>query len=90
MSLSDDEPDPSFANWLYVSLMLVNPDFIDDIFGTTACWLSAYLGGSLQLLIWESSPRAVFVYSKETGRAIRADRSGWVPCSCPTLVSGQC
>jgi hypothetical protein len=93
MSLSE-EPDSSFANWLYLPLMSVDPDFIFDTFGTNAQWISDDLGSvspdDLRILVWEGSTRAVFIYSVETGKAIRTDRSGWLPCSIPCMASGEC
>jgi hypothetical protein len=93
MSLSE-EPDTSFANWLYSPLMSVDQDFIYDTFGTNSQWLSNYLGSgsldSMRVLVWESAPRAVFVFSEQTGKAIRTSRCGWLPCSIPCLASGEC
>ena len=97
MSLSEamfDEyelDDGCYTNWLVAPMIALDPDDIENAFDDALEYIQEELGddgGSCSVLIWEKT--VVFAVCSGTGRAIRSSGIGWVPCSCPTLASGQC
>lgn len=97
MNLSEDMfdeyelDDGCHTNWLAAPMIALDPNYIEHAFDDALEFIQDELGGageSCSVLIWEKT--VVFAVCSETGRAIRSSDTGWVPCSCPTLASGQC